>query len=123
MRFLPLMVLLLVVITTGCSREAGDALTTINAEDRALGKVKSIIIRGGCFGCHDINEHRFGPSWIEVSARYKNDPEATQKLIESVTHGSGGKWSEVVGNNVMAPNNAKVNDVEIAAVVEYILSL
>lgn len=122
MRFVPLMVLLLVVIT-GCSREAGDALTTINAEDRALGKVKSIIIRGGCFGCHDINEHRFGPSWIEVSARYKDDPEATQKLIESVTHGSGGKWSAVVGSNVMAPNSAKVNDAEIAAVVEYILSL
>lgn len=122
MRFVPLMALLLVVIT-GCSREAGDTLTTINAEDRALGKVKSIIIRGGCFGCHDINENRFGPSWVEVSARYKNDPEATQKLIESVTHGSGGKWSAVVGNNVMTANSAKVNDTEIAAVVEYILSL
>ncbi len=122
MRFVPLMVLLLVMIT-GCSREADETLTTINAEDRALGKVKSIVIRGGCFGCHDINEHRFGPSWVEVSARYKDDPEARQKLIDSVTHGSGGKWTAVVGSNVMTANDAKVNEVEIAAVVEYILSL
>ncbi len=118
-----LLVVLLSALLSGCNRDAGDAMTTINLEDRAQGKVKSIIIRGGCFGCHDVNEHRFGPSWVAVSEHYKDDPEAAQKLFDSVKYGSGGKWSAVSTSAVMPPNEGKVNDTEIAAVVEYILSL
>ncbi|MCF6218007.1 MAG: c-type cytochrome [Gammaproteobacteria bacterium] len=118
-----LLVVLLGTLLGGCSRDAGDVMTTHNLEDRALGKVKSILIRGGCFGCHDVNEHRFGPAWSAVSARYKDDPEAAQKLFESIKYGSGGKWTAVAASAVMPPNEHKANDTEIAAVVEYILSL
>ncbi len=114
---------LLVVTLSGCSRDAGDDMTNHNGKDRAQVKVKSIIIRGGCFGCHNVDEHRFGPSWKAVSERYKNNPDATALLSESVKHGSGGKWTDAIGSNVMTPNGKKVNDAEIAEVVAYILTL
>ncbi len=118
-----LLVVLVSALLGGCSRDAGDAMTTHNFDDPAMGKVKSILIRGGCFGCHEVNEHRFGPAWSAVSARYKEDPEAVQKVFESIKYGSGGKWASVTANAVMPPNEHKANDTEIAAVVEYILSL
>lgn len=118
-----LLITLFGVALVGCGRDSGEGLTTINAEDRELGKIKSIVIRGGCFGCHNVDEHRFGPSWRAVSERYKGDPEAVTRLTESIKYGSGGKWSEVVGNNVMPPNESRVNESETKQVIEYILSL
>ena len=44
-------------------------------------------------------------------------------LTESIKNGSGGKWADVVNNNVMLGNHKKVNDSEISELVEYILSL
>lgn len=118
-----LLMALLGAVLSGCGRDSEDGLTTINAEDRELGKIKSVVIRGGCFGCHNVEEHRFGPSWRAVSERYKDDPEAVANLTESIQYGSGGKWSDVVGNNVMPPNEKRVNGSETKQVIEYILSL
>ncbi len=120
---LMVLVALMALLVSGCGRDEGETTSTINAKDRELGKVKSMIIRGGCFGCHDIEENRFGPSWKAVAERYKSEPNASSMLAESVKYGSGGKWGDVVGNNVMPPNEQKVNDAEIAQLVRYILSL
>lgn len=114
---------LLALLLSGCGRSDGDNLKTINAKDAELGKVKSMVIRGGCMGCHDTEQHRFGPAWKAVSQRYKDNPDAVTQLTESIKYGSAGKWSDVSNNNVMPANNLKVNDAEIAQLVEYILSL
>ena len=120
---LVLLVTLLGLVLSGCGRSDGDNLKTINAKDSELGKIKSMAIRGGCFGCHDLEQHRFGPAWKAVSQRYKDNPDAVVLLTESIKYGSGGKWSDVSNNNVMPPNDKKVNDTELAQLVEYILSL
>ena len=64
---LVLIMALLAVMLSGCGRGDGENLTTINGKDAGMGKVKSMVIRGGCMGCHDLEEHRFGPAWTAVS--------------------------------------------------------
>ena len=74
--------------------------------------------KNGCFGCHAIGHVIVGPAWNDVSAKYKNDPDAEKKLTHSILTGSSGKWGTKVH---MKANNLPPN--EAATLARYILSL
>ena len=75
--------------------------------------------KGGCLACHAMEKTIVGPAWKDVAASYKGDKSARQKLIDSIRHGSKGKW----GNKVHMKAQHKVSDEEVGKLVDYILSL
>ncbi len=57
-----------------------------------------------CMTCHNPDIKAVGPSYRDVAARYKDDPEAVAKLTLQMEKGGGGKWGLVP----MPPLGAKV---------------
>ena len=78
--------------------------------DEALAKSKN------CMACHAVDKKMVGPSYKDVSAKYKGKgAEAT--LAGKIKKGGVGAW----GNVPMPPNN--VTDAEAAALAKWVLSL
>lgn len=90
-----------------------------------------------CDGCHAIDHRVLGPSWMEVSKRYKgqknykysltgsNSPDAKEYplvdgLVMKISRGGSGNW----GSEPMVANNALRNKQdEIRHIVQFILGL
>ena len=77
----------------------------------------------GCTACHAIDKKIVGPSWKDVAVRYKGDPAARDMLISKVKVGGAGNWNDVTGGMPMPPNSPRVSDENIAALVDFLLSL
>ncbi len=90
-----------------------------------------------CDGCHAIDHRILGPSWMDVSRRYKgqktykysmsgsNSPDAKEYpivdgLVLKISRGGSGNW----GSEPMIANNALRNKQDkIRRLVEFILNL
>lgn len=46
---------------------------------------KATAKRNDCFKCHAVDKTKKGPSYKKISAKYKDKPDAEQKMIEQVT--------------------------------------
>ena len=57
-----------------------------------------------CLTCHNPDVKAVGPSYRDVAARYKDDPDAVKKMCEQMEKGGGGRW----GTIPMPPLGAKV---------------
>ncbi len=84
--------------------------------------------KSNCSACHSIDEKKVGPSWMDVSMRYKNATSYTHNgkeyplqegLIMKVSKGGSGNW----GSMPMPANAPAVKDDEIKALVIFILGL
>ena len=60
-------------------------------------EMPAIAAQSGCTGCHAIDVKVVGPAWADVAARYRDDPEAPQKLAEAIKNGGAGNWTEQTG--------------------------
>ena len=81
-----------------------------------------------CVACHAIDKKMVGPSWIDISRKYKSVTEYTYKgkmypleegLIIKVSKGGGGVW----GSMPMPANSPAVNPADIKQLVQFILRL
>ena len=79
--------------------------------------------KSGCLACHSVEKKIVGPAWQDVSARYKGDATARDKLIEKVKKGSKGNQTEVTKNAPMPPYSPCVKDEDIATMVDFVLGL
>ncbi len=70
-----------------------------------------------CLACHNPDIKAVGPSYREVAARYKNDPEVVAKLTLQMEKGGVGKWGQVP----MPPLGAKVPVEDRKALAEWIV--
>lgn len=70
-----------------------------------------------CVACHDVSKKKMGPTFTELSAKYKADPGAEAILTEGILKGSKGKWGKVP----MPPQ--KVTPAEATELSKWILSL
>ena len=43
----------------------------------------------GCLNCHDVSTKKVGPSFKEVSAKYKGQADAEAKLVDKISKGEG----------------------------------
>jgi cytochrome c len=71
----------------------------------------------GCMTCHQMDKKVLGPSYKEISAKYKADKGAEANLIKKVKAGGKGAWGEIA-----MPPNAHVKDADIATLVKWILA-
>jgi cytochrome c len=73
--------------------------------------------KSGCLVCHAVDKRVIGPSYKEVSAKYKGDKGAEAKLIEKIKKGGTGVWGQVP-----MPPNFTVKDADIKTLTKWILS-
>jgi|ERR1019366_327418 cytochrome c len=86
--------------------------TSLAVDMPAAGKVK-------CGPCHAIAKKVIGPSYMDISAKYKSDKDAASKIAASVTNGGAFGWK--MGK--MPPKGLGADDAEIKSMSEYIAGL
>ncbi len=79
---------------------------------------KKLMDNSDCSTCHQMGIKSVGPSYKEVSQKYKSDPGAIEYLAQRVIKGGGGVW----GETVMAAHPQLTNS-EAEQMAKYILSL
>ena len=88
----------------------------------------------GCMTCHHIEPGAkgpdglapIGPAWREVSAKYKGQKDAADKLTRTVLAGSNpydSHWKGKVSGLAMPPNAVAIKEADARALVQWILSL
>jgi cytochrome c len=100
---------ILSVVATVCLVISGASLA---ADMPAAGNAK-------CGACHAVDKKGVGPSYMDISAKYKGDKDAASKIAASVT--SGGAFGWKMGK--MPPKGIGANEAEIKSMSEYIAGL
>jgi len=78
----------------------------------------ALMKKDGCAACHAVDKKVIGPSYQEVSAKYKGDKDAAAKLAKKVKDGGSGVWGPVP-----MPPNATTSEADIKSLVDWILTL
>ena len=110
------------------SKDDDEEYEDLNAEkakplDPRTGSMLALAKQSGCLACHKVERKLVGPAWSDVAQRYKNEPNIRSKLVEKVSRGGGGNWTEVTGGVRMPPYGEKVSHEDIETLVDFILSL
>lgn len=79
---------------------------------------QSMIEKSDCKTCHQLEGKSIGPSFLEISKRYKSDKAAPERLITKIIEGGGGVWGEAA----MSAHPQLARE-DVAKIVTYILSL
>jgi len=78
-----------------------------------------LVKKARCVACHAVDKKMVGPSYQEIGAKYKGQPDVAAKLFEKVRAGGSGNW----GNIPMTPNGPdKISDENLKSVIQWILS-
>jgi cytochrome c len=76
----------------------------------------------GCFDCHGTDKRGFvGPTFKEISERYKDKPDAVRVLIPVVKNGGKGNWTEISRGVPMPPYKHRIREAEIERLVRWLL--
>ena len=70
-----------------------------------------------CLACHAVDKKLVGPSYKDISAKYKADKNATATLAKKIREGGVGNWGQVP-----MPANPQVNDQEAQTLAKWVLS-
>ena len=54
-----------------------------------------LVRASGCLSCHSITEKIVGPAFQSVSAKYAQDKDAVDMLMQSIKNGQRGKWGRI----------------------------
>lgn len=73
--------------------------------------------KNNCLACHAVDTKRFGPSLKEVSAKYKGDSTAVEKLAKKIQTGGSGVWGQLP-----MPPQPQVSDADARILAQYSLS-
>lgn len=86
-------------------------------------KLLALAKKSGCLACHSVDRKLVGPAWKDVATRYKEKSDARSKLIEKVSKGGKGNWTEITGGVPMPPYYPRVTKENIERLVDFVLSL
>jgi len=91
------------------------SLATARADDASA---QAAMDKAGCMACHTKDKKLVGPSFKDISAKYKGKANVEATLIEKVRKGGSGNFGPVP----MAPNPPdKISDKDLKEAVELIL--
>lgn len=80
---------------------------------------ENFITQAGCKACHAIANESVGPTYQEVSAKYKGQSDAKDYLIGKIRNGGGGVWG---GERIM-PGHTHLPEEQVGQMVDFILAL
>lgn len=105
----------------------GAALGIQGAAQAAMseGEAMRLARQSGCLACHSIDKKVVGPAWSDVSLRYRGKAlEAIKtELVQKVSDGGKGNWTEITGGVPMPPYGQRVPAEDIERLVEFVLSI
>ena len=81
--------------------------------------VQALVRKSDCLKCHSVDKKKDGPMYKEVAAKYKDKPDAEQKLY---THLTTNPKVEVDGKKEEHVSLKTKNDADVKDVVKWILS-
>ncbi|TFV94271.1 PKD domain-containing protein [Algoriphagus kandeliae] len=79
---------------------------------------ENFITQAGCKACHAIENESVGPTYRDVSSKYKGQGEAKAYLIDKIRNGGGGVWGERI-----MPGHTHLPEDQVAQMVDFILGL
>jgi cytochrome c len=79
---------------------------------------EELLKKNACTACHAVDKKLVGPSYKDVSAKYKGQKDAAAMLAAKVKKGGQGAWGPVP-----MPPNPNVSDADVASMVKFILAL
>lgn len=88
---------------------AGSAMAT---------DMPAVAKKNNCTACHAVDKKVVGPAWKEVSAKYRGDAAAWDKLATKIKNGGSGNWGKMP-----MPANPKVSDADMAEILAFIKGL
>ena len=88
-----------------------------HAADMDAAKAKALVGRNACMGCHAATRKLVGPSWQDIQAKYKTDPDAETKLTGKVLKGGAGVWGMIP-----MPSHPGLSDADAQTIVTWILA-
>ena len=80
--------------------------------------LQTLMQRNNCTACHQIDKRKYGPSFVEIAARYAGDDKAAVALAAKIKAGGTGVW----GSDIMPPQ-PQVSDEHARTMAELILAL
>ena len=84
----------------------------------ALADPEADMVKAGCTACHAKDKKLVGPSYKEIAAKHKGQPDAVATVTAKARAGGKGVYGQIP-----MPHNpvAKIGDAELKAAVEWIL--
>ncbi|UYQ94430.1 PQQ-dependent sugar dehydrogenase [Chitinophaga horti] len=79
---------------------------------------KAMLKKTDCNACHALNAVSLGPSFMQISQKYKADKAAVAKLTKKVINGGSGVWGDA-----MMPAHSTMSTEQVNTLVKYILSV
>ncbi|MGA8863993.1 MAG: c-type cytochrome [Gallionella sp.] len=77
------------------------------------------VAKSKCMMCHALDKKVVGPSFMDISKKYKGDPDGAAKMAANITKGGAFGWK--LTN--MPPRGMGATDAEIKAMSKYIAGL
>lgn len=74
--------------------------------------------KSNCFACHAIDRKVVGPSFKDVSDRYRGDAEAKARLMNKIARGGSGVWGVMV-----MPPSPQLGEADRKTLAGFVLSL
>jgi len=98
--------------------KSADIKSLSSQKENASAPGKVMMESLDCQSCHKIDEKSVGPAFIQVAAKYKDNPKNRDYLANKIIKGGSGVW----GPTAMAAHpNLTVSDAKI--IVDWVLSL
>jgi cytochrome c len=84
----------------------------------AIASGENLMLSYDCKTCHKVAEKSIGPAFTQVAAKYPNNQQSIDYLINKVKKGGGGVWGET-----MMAAHPNIAQSDITTIVQWILSL
>jgi len=90
---------------------------TASSDTNAKSAATALLNANGCLGCHGIDQKILGPSFHEVSLKYRGQADAASKLAESIRNGGAGKWGQMP-----MPSFTQLSTEDLRTLAEFVLA-
>jgi cytochrome c len=95
---------------------SGGAMLADAADDASA---EALMKKSGCFKCHSVDKKKDAPSYKDVAAKYKGNPDAEKKLV---THLTTHPKVKVDGKEETHDSLKTTNEAEVKNAVSWILA-
>ena len=73
--------------------------------------------KSNCLACHTVDKKILGPAYKDVAAKYENNPETVNMLVDKIKKGGSGTWGQMP-----MPPNPMISDEDAKTLVEWVLT-
>ncbi len=78
---------------------------------------QAIMKKSDCYNCHALNTTNIGPTFTQISEKYKNEPKAEEYLAGKIRKGSNGVWTKLIA----MPAHPAITENDARSIANYIM--